>query len=494
MSHESKRHLIRIIPPVPGLWNCFVHADCICNEMVSACNRVVGQVPLPTFEGLEMLRRESKILAKKYASGVELTVDAVTKTFKGARRALYERAAESLKVNPFSSNDGRIQSFVKAEKTNPEAKINPDPRMIQARSPRYNIMIAKYLRYVEHIIYNLKHNGIRSVAKGMNQKDRAETIREKFTRFDDPVCFSVDCSRWDQHVSEEVLKIEHGFYKHFFPNSQELRELLKLQLRNKCRTKNGVKYRVRGGRMSGDINTALGNCFLMVIMVRAAFRKLGIRYDLFDDGDDCLIFVDRKDFERVLRELPEIFKAFGQELKIENITTQPSEVLFCQSRMVFNGKHHVMVRDWRKVLSQACCGTKHWNIPNMVRPMMGAIAACESVLNKGIPILSGFSRALHRMSRGQVAKLNACEAGLLYRVRSETGEDRIPDYVESDVTLEARLSFQETFGVMVWEQHVIEKILATWDIDSEVARTVPLELDHQWTPVYTDAATIPAVY
>lgn len=494
MAHESKRHLIRIVPPIPGLWNCFVHADCVCNELVSACNRVVGDVIKPTVEGLRLLRRESKRLARKYPSGEERSLESVLNTFKGSRRAIYERAYQSLAVRPFGDADARIQSFVKAEKTNPLAKVNPDPRMIQARTPRYNLMIAKYLRYVEHLIYNLKHNGIRSVAKGMNQRVRAETILEKFSRFNDPICFSIDCSRWDQHVSDEVLEIEHGFYQHFYPNSEELRALLRHQRRNKCRTKNGVKYAVRGGRMSGDINTALGNCLLMVIMVRAAMGELDTKYDLLDDGDDCLIFIERSDFERVKEQLPAIFKAFGQELKIENIAERPSEVLFCQSRMVFNGKHHVMVRDWRKVLSQACCGTKHWNIPDMVRPMMGMVAACESVLNAGVPILAPFAAALHRMSRGRMAKLNACDSGLLRRYQIELGTDKTPTFLNSEISLEARLSFQETFGVMISEQRTIEKALAEWDIDSEIARTVPVELDNTWDPVYSDAAYIPAVY
>lgn len=437
-----------------------------------------------------MLRRASKAMARKFPHGRVLTYDQVVKTFRGKRLAIYTRARETLKTNPLHEGDARIQAFVKAEKTNPDAKVNPDPRMIQARGPRYNLAIARYLRYVEHLIYNLEHRGVRSVAKGMNQTQRAEAITRKFAAFYDTVCFSIDCSRWDQHVSLEILEVEHGFYQHFYPDSAELAQLLKWQRTNRCRTKNGVKYRVRGGRMSGDINTALGNCLLMVLMVRAVMDKMGVEYDLFDDGDDCLIFINGRDFEAVSQQLPALFRLFGQELKVENVARQLSDIVFCQSRIVFNGVTNVMVRDWRKVLSQACCGTKHWNEPNMVRPMLGLVAACESVLCKGVPILAPFAAAMHRLSGGCVAKVNACDSGLLRRYEIETGRTD-PVYESSKITTAARVSFQETFGVDVGLQHAIERRLANWHLSTTESTTVVAELDHQWDPQYSSVAYIP---
>lgn len=422
--------------------------------------------------------------------GKELTLDQVVATFHGAKRRLYQEARSTFLTRPLCESDGRINSFVKAEKTNPNAKVNPDPRMIQARSPRYNLQIAKYLRFVEHQIYNLEHHGTRAVAKGLNQKSRAEHIIRKFERFEHCVCFSVDCSRFDQHEALEVLKVEHDFYRSFYPHSEELNWLLKMQERNKCRTKNGVKYSVRGGRMSGDINTALGNCLVMILMVRAAFDELAVKYDLFDDGDDCLLFVEEQDFGRVRDALPAIFLRFGQELRVENIARDIPDVLFCQSRIVWNGEHHVMMRDWRKVLSQACCGTKYWNMPNMVRPMMGLIAVCESNLCAGIPILAKFAEAVRRNSEGQCAVWNAAESGLVYRVRLEFG-DETPTYKSSTVTTRARLSFQRTWGVDVWEQKAIEERLDRWVLGSTEAVLVAQELAADWQPNYHPIAYRP---
>lgn len=497
--HNNRRHVIRIVPPVPGLWLCCVHADCICNEVVSARNRVLGQVPKPTVAGLASLRSESRRLALKVGTRAPWEIERVLESFTGPRKAKYQEAYESTLTNPVSAGDGRIQAFVKAEKFDPDAKVNPDPRMIQARSPRYNLVIAKYLRPTEHIIYNLVgRDKLREVAKGMNQFERAATILRKFSLFKSPVCFSVDCSRWDKHVSRDVLLVEHGFYKAVVGYHPEFDRLLSCQLNNRCRTSGGVKYTVDGGRMSGDINTALGNCLLMVLMARSAMRMLGVDvYSIFDDGDDCLIFVEDADFNTVSMGLNKTFLEFGQEIKIENVAREPWDVVFCQSRIVHNGEQYAMVRNWRKVLSQSACGTKHWNDPCQVAPMLGLVGTCELALSAGVPILQDYANALIRLAGGKIAKTINADSGVIARLRAEFGqgwESAITNARSRTITPEARASFERTFGVPDWEQQAIGNILANWSLSSFVAETVPVERDSTWVDTSALSQFIPLIY
>lgn len=475
-----------------------MHSACVCNEIVSAVNRVLGVVPLPTRAGIAELRREARKMAAPYGHLDMWTNEQVLESFTGARHRRYEEAYNSLLVSPLCSSDARIQSFVKAEKFDPMAKINPDPRMIQARSPRYNFVLCKYLRPVEHIIYNLcDRHGVRAVAKGMNQRQRAATLVHKFSMFNNPVCFSIDCSRWDKHVSPEVLGVEHAFYKMLLPQHPEFDRLLSWQARNRCRTKGGVKYEVEGGRMSGDINTALGNCLLMVIMARAAMRSMRIKhYQLLDDGDDCLVLVEEEDFVTVSEQLQQKFLEYGQELKIENVAREIYDVIFCQSKIVFDGHDYLFVRDWRKVLSHACCGTKHWNEPPLVRPMMGLVGSCELALCKGIPILQAFAEALIRNSMGKIASMLNLETGLAYRVKAEYGADVDikKEATSVEITDEARNSFEKSFGVPDWEQRAIEEILSRWTISSVETTTVPIEWDHRWTDDRSLLVHIPQIY
>lgn len=498
-THNSKRHIVRFIPPVPGLWTCFVHASCICNEIVGVTNRVLGDVPPATVRGISELRIQVKKLAAYCGTLTPWTLERTIDSFKGARKKRYQRAGESLAREPLERSDARISTFTKAEKMDPTVKKNPDPRMIQARTPRYNVKIAQYLRPVEHFIYNLKdRSGLRAVAKGLNQKDRATLIREKFKLFKKPVCFSIDCSRWDKHINYDVLGVEHEFYKRLLPNQPEFNKLLDWQRINKCRTAGGLKYTVFGGRMSGDINTALGNCLLMVLMARAAMKMLKIvKYELVDDGDDCLVIVEEEDFDVVNNNLAKIFLEFGQELKIENVSREVGGIVFCQSRVVHNGEDWIMVRDWRKVLSHACSGTKHWNNPEEVRPMLGLVGRCELALGAGVPILQSYALALIRNSRGLCAKTINAEAGVLMRLKAEAGDDAeewLRKAASRPITSEARIAFRDAYNVPLWQQHAIESRLRSWNIDVVDTITVCPEWDHTWQDQRGSHSYIPILY
>lgn len=495
-AHESRRHITRITPPIPGLWLPYTHADCVCNEIISAANRVLGTVPLPTKRGLRLVAAERRRLLRGRPMLVPWTLERTLASFTGARQKRYQEAYESLKRDPLSPRDALISAFVKAEKADPLAKKNPDPRMIQSRQPRYNLVLASYLRAVEHRIYNLRGaSRLRMVAKGLNQRARAALLSEKMAMFKSPVVVSLDASRFDKHVSKTMLQQEHQYYLDCFAEYPELVWLLKQQLRNKCHTKNGVKYSVDGGRMSGDINTALGNCLIMVMMVSAALRQLDIQSELLDDGDDCLLIFEQSHLIRVIAELPAIFLTFGQELKIENIARDIHEVVFCQSRVILDNKGYLFVRDWRKVLSHACAGTKYWHMPNMVRPMMGLVGTCELAMSRGVPILQAFALALIRNSRGKMAKLTTLDPGVLIRLKTEAGTvDEALNTKAESVSVEAREAFERAFNTPVWEQLAVEEILNHWDVNNLVATTYPSELDHRWQHEVSLPNVLPEIY
>lgn len=460
---ESRRRLVRIVPPIYGLWHCFTHTSCVCNDVVSIVNRVIGEVPDATPKGISILVRQRLLFQRKIGTFQPLTLEQALTTFKGTKLKIYKRAYDSLMIKPIGEYDARIKAFVKAEKMNPLEKENPDPRMIQSRDPRYNLHLARYLRSIEHIIYGYRINGLRSVAKCLNPVQRAEILSEKWACFEDPVCFSLDCSRWDKHVNLAVLQQEHKFYMSCYPGDEFLEWLLKQQQNNKCVTSNGVRYAVRGGRMSGDINTALGNVLLALFMVQGSMQELDIaHYQVLDDGDDVLVLIEREHFARVNAALPGLFLAFGQELKIENVAYNIRDVVFCQAKYTWNGERFVMARPWRKVLSQACCGTKHWNVPRLVPGMMGLIGDCEMAQHCGVPILQVFAEQLRQLSKGQRASFQMLDSGYQYRIGSWLGDTDLTSIKARPIDIWTRVEFERTWGVTVFEQLAIEKQLRDW--------------------------------
>jgi hypothetical protein len=484
-AHESRRRLVRIVPPVPGLYNCFTHSACVCNDMISATNRVLGVTPLPSRSGVAQLRCVARTLARRCGIQGPWTRDQVFANMTASRRKRYERAREELERGGLVRRHGRISSFVKSEKFDPLAKVNPDPRMIQARTPEYGLEIARFLKPIEHCFYQMRGpTGLRMVAKGLNQVHRAQLLARKMAQFSRCVVFSLDCSRWDKHVVRQVLEVEHAFYLRLLPDPL-FQRMLSWQFDNQCVTQNGVKYKVDAGRMSGDMNTALGNCLLMITMVHAAMRQLAIaKWDLLDDGDDCLVLCEEGDFILLESSLPAAFLAFGQELKVENVARDIRDVTFCQSRVVVLPSGPRFVRDWRRVLSQAACGCKHWSNPSMVRPMLTAVGLCELACARGVPILQAFALALVRNGQGLLPRVLDLDSGVMLRTKYELGGVPTLEALRAlkpvDVTSETRCEFARTWGVRVEEQLHVEMILSQWVVSTVVARDFAEERDASW--------------
>jgi hypothetical protein len=359
--------------------------------------------------------------------------------------------------------------FVKREKMNPKAKRNPDPRAIQFRDPRYCVELARYLKPIEHHLYRVEGDGSyypasRMVGKGLNQVERAMLLREKMSRFRDPVVISLDASRFDKHVSRPLLEIEHSVYL-YCNRAVRFAQLLHMQLKNFVKSDSGMIYVCEGRRMSGDMNTALGNCILMLIMVGAFMSEIGCQWDILDDGDDCLVIVDRCSRARVLAECAPAFLSFGMTIKVEAVVDHIEDVEWCQSKPVeYAPQKFKFVRDWTKVVSQDLVGTK-WLGASHCRPrLLQTIGLCELILNMGVPILQEYSIALIRNAHG-AQPLGLDQSPLWHRVKHEArlfGRKHLTKLAPQPITDEARLSFQRAFGVSVTDQLLIESSLKSW--------------------------------
>jgi len=454
-----------------------VHADCPCNEVVSIRNRVIGVVPKPSILAIVNLRQTLRRMARYLGVVTPIERDVFYKAYAGSKRRAYEAAAASLDEYPINRRDSRIDMFVKCERINPCEKRNPDPRPISARNKRYVLSIGVWLKPLEHRLYKCKF-GFRSriIVKGMNPTARATLLYKKLGWFDEPICVSLDCSRWDKHVSMELLMLEHAFYNSKC-NDPELAKLLSWQLVNRCRTRHGIKYVARGRRMSGDYNTALGNCLLMTTMVITAMEHTGLHYDVMDDGDDCLLILEKRD-ENVLKMLPTVFLTFGQELKIENVATTPEQVLFCQSKLLYMDPGWKFVRNPVKVLSNASTGFLKLRDARLRRKMLYAVGICELTLNLGVPVLQTFACKLMKLGMEcDVRQLldNAPDyQDMAYRVRGLT---LVKD--AQDVKVATRLSFTRAFGMSVREQVDTEMVITQWNPDVFDEYEVPYDICHE---------------
>lgn len=417
------------------------------------------------------MRKGAKFLKKALPKTTQEELGAFAYKFGGRKRDYYLKALDEVLQDGLDKSDAGVTLFVKSEKLAP-TKVNPDPRAIQFRNPRYCVALASFLKPMEHHLYQLKldtphmKTRTRVVGKGLNQVERATLLRRKMQAFSNPVVLSLDMSRFDQHVSLEQLQVEHSVYLSSNPDPW-LRELLSWQLHNNVRSRIGLRYRTRGKRMSGDMNTALGNCVIMIAMMVGAMEELEVVFDLFDDGDDCLLLVESDDVEKVLTQLPGLALEMGHELKIENQARTLEEVEWCQSKPVFDGKTYKFVRNPWKVMSCALVGTRWLAASHRSRlEFLAGLAQCELVLNCGIPVLQEYAKALLRNSRDAHPKFDT-NSGEWWRYVRE-----LRYHGPSEITEMSRLSFAEAFGITVEEQLTYEKQLSEWNFEVSPLREV----------------------
>jgi len=374
--------------------------------------------------------------------------------YSGRKRELNEQAIESLLTGGFKRHFSFVNTFVKPEWINKPA--DKAPRCIQPRDRRFNCWIGRYIKPIERQVYkalNEMYGGV-VVAKGLNAQQRGVALREHWDALRNPVAVVLDVSRFDQHVSKEALEFEHSIYEWFFPASKEFHRKLAMMRNNigfaRCRD-GSVKYNVEGRRMSGDMSTALGNVILMVaVLVSFMERYSEDLWRIFDDGDDCVLLVERDLVNSIKASIQSWFKSLGFKLKIEQVTDVFERVSFCQSSPIYDGTQWVMCRDPRMVLEKDLCQVKMFRTEREWQEKCIAISGCGLALAGNLPIFWRFYAMLGKFGSEKSGELHT---GMDYLAAGLSTKCVEP----TDAT---RLSFYRAFDITPHEQKLIESY---WD-------------------------------
>lgn len=333
---------------------------------------------------------------------------------------------------------GRVTCMQKLEFHAPEKLPKKADRAIQYRSVAFNAAIARYLNPIEHYLFNeTEYKGMRWCAKGLTKEERALQIMDMADQFRSPLFVLADHSTFDAHVNPQLLKLEHKFYKQVWNYDDELCRLLHLQKINRGRTKGGIKYEVKGTRMSGDINTALGNSLINFAMLAAWVRNVDARILL--DGDDSVIVMERDDFE-LLPKIEDFMRNFGMKT-IAEVVTDISDVEFCQSKPVLGVAGPYLCPTPRKILDTILKSPRRMSGPEALSVLKGSIY-CELVANPGMPMMRPLAEWLRR--EGGVIKI---PPWLEYRMTQGYGLELGNEIAWQEPTLDQRISFWKAWDV-----------------------------------------------
>jgi len=474
-------------PQIAGCWVPAVHANCIHNETAALLLRSLGPTPVSVEPGRAAVGevfRDLVRLARRY-SGQKWTHLEVAQSYTGALRDRYLEAERSLREDgPVMFSDTYLRAFLKAEKVNALKKF-PKPRLIYPRSPRYNLELATRLKPFEHWLWgNLKRVGnsgvphTRVVAKGLSMQQRANLIRRKFSSIPSCVVVEVDGKAFEAHLERWVLEQEHRVYAAAFPGDGKLKRLLRYQLSMQGVTQCGVKFEREGGRASGDYNTGMGNTLVMLAVVVSVLRRMGLTtFDTLADGDNCLLFLESGSLDRVLSDFARLALDAGHEMVLERPAWDLESVRFGQSAPVDLGARGLrMVRDWRKVLSQALSSHAHLHDVRFMKRYLRGVALCEAHLSRGVPILGKWAESVLRATEG--VELLPFSWYRDYQVLGVVEGAWDKPVLGESPTEEARRSFALAFGTSVCDQ---------LDLESGLDR-IEICLD-SWIPVEPPTAS-----
>jgi hypothetical protein len=313
-----------------------------------------------------------------------------------------------------------------------------------------------------------------TVIKGYNADDSASILWDKWTTFSDPVAIGLDASKFDMHVSVPALRYEHEFYTRLYPRSKLLRKLLRWQLYNGgvARAADGiVKFGMEGTRSSGDLNTSLGNCIIMCALVWDYAQTIGVDIELANNGDDCVVFLNRSSEYYFRANVTTWFRKRGFTMQVEPTCYEFEHVEFCQTHPVLLSTGWRMVRNLAAVLTKdPMCLVP---IPNVkvLRKWLDAVGTCGGILCGGVPVLGAFYECFkrHGLPCGKLIDE-------VYRNRAQlqlgVGLQR------AVVTARSRVSFYYAFGVLPDEQIQLELYYDNLELDLQL----PEGVERQFMP------------
>jgi len=385
--------------------------------------------------------------------------DEFVSSYQGRKRTIYQNATDWLQRNGFTAKCARVKAFVKTEKYNFTLKKDPAPRIIQPRDATYLVESGRYIKSIEKKVYKNINNifGSVTVFKGLNAAQRGDEIYKKWKRFTDPVAISLDATRFDEHVSNAALKFESGIYHKYF-YCRYFSWLMSLQRDNigTARAEDGwLKYKTKHNRMSGDPNTSLGNVVIMCGILYSYFKEYGLAAELVNDGDDCVIIMERKDLYK-LNMLETFYHECGFRIEVEEPVYKMEHIDFCQCRPVEVERGvYLMVRNPKVTLSKDSISLKPLNTPLLGRRWLKSVGEGGKILCSGIPVMQHYYSCMLRNAGNVKALVDPTLDGGLFRL-SKGMEERSPIITDT-----CRVSFWEAFGITPSDQRVLEDYYST---------------------------------
>lgn len=376
-------------------WN-----SCICNEYDALLRRhLLGDIIgfIPGNPAIKLLETNLKWMSSQMLPFHGVTHKVLMDNTRAVIKKRYKLAYAHLRTRVMNvgSREARAKTFVKYEKV-PIGKMEArkPPRLIQFRDFTYLYCLKRQVlghclqvKNQPHLkwFYNQAVNTV--FTKIYDNYGIAKVLWDSWNFFSDPVGVCLDHSKFDGHYCEALLRLEHDYWLRL-NGSPALRYLLRFQLLNRAITMNGLKYKIKGSRLSGEYTTSEGNSVMNYAILVTWLRDSGVESArIHVNGDDSVVILERSELSK-LKPLS-YMNNFNMETENDRNANNFWDISYCQAspiRVVREGSVvWYMVKEPRRALSRIQYGdSKFLRVAD--RFLVG-LGLCELTTYSGIPIL-----------------------------------------------------------------------------------------------------------
>jgi hypothetical protein len=390
-------------------------------------------------------------------------------SFSGQKRLRYLKAAENLSRQGFRKEWTKVKMFLKFETYNLSLKPDAKPRGIYPRSDEFLVDYGRRIKAIEKKIYNALEEmfGYDVIFKGKNQRSRGGLLEKYWNEMEDPVAISADASAFEASVSDEALAFCHEIYNYYIRGDKHFQFLQRSTIVNRifATAPDGtIEVVVLGRKMSGDPDTALGNCLVSAFMMHTLFGDLQIeKHRACIDGDDVVFIIERKELHKVLEHGKKFYRDFGFRMVFEKPVYEIEHLTFCQSQPVWTPDGYIMVRNPYHATAKDAFSRKDLSSKTNYLRWISSVGMCGLSTNGGIPIMQEYYQQYVRNGKGAPIFEND---DLFQEFRTYKVQGMKRRY--EDIHPRTRYSFHIAFNIAPDEQVIIEDYYAALELDHNV--------------------------
>jgi hypothetical protein len=363
---------------------------------------------------------------------------------KDQLREVYQELRGS---HPTRDQAKKIDSFVKSE-FYPTWK---HARLINSRNDMFKAWSGPFFKAIENELY--KHPAFIKHTPVPDRPAKIAALKKAGRRF-----FATDFTAYESHFEPDFMRdCECQLYRHLLGEGPDTEFLIAVITgQNELRTRTGLKAKLKGRRMSGEMNTSAGNGFSNKMLLLFNAAENGVYepdIEFYVEGDDGIISTPVELVES-------IYTRLGFTIKLQEID-DPCKASFCG--MVFAESGEIIKNPYQFLQGFGWTSSFINAGPKIMDELLRAKALSAVYETPQCPIIGAFAR--YALSKTSHVHPRFISDG--YHVLPDVRE--VPAFRPNNDT---RLLFEELYGISIPLQLLIESAAARGEM-SEVACLLP---------------------